>query len=761
MTTAAIEIRNARTHNLKGIDLDVPRGEFTVFTGVSGSGKSSLVFATIHTEAQRQLIETFSSFARRRLPKLSRPPVDEIRNLATPVVIDQKRLGTTMRSTVGTATGVHEYLRVLYSRLGDPQIGASFLFSFNHPEGMCPECKGLGRTIKVDDSAMYDPSRSLANGAILHPDYKPGGYLWRQIAQSGLFDMDRPLREWSECELERLLRGEQTEVRHEVAGTSVATRFEGIVLRLERYYTGKAEDEAEEGEKTAYDRFLTYATCARCGGRRLNERARSVRLGGRMLDELCAMEIVDLREVLREVDGEVARPVIAKVESILGHLVEIGVGYLSLDRAVATLSGGESQRVKTARQLDCDLTDLIYILDEPTVGLHARDTERLIDLIRSLRDRGNSVLVVEHDPDVIAAADRVIDIGPRAGAAGGEVLFSGTPAERAVSRTPTGRSLASAPPLNESPRVALGSYPVRARGIRNLVDIAVDIPTGVLVCVTGPAGSGKSTPIHEVFVKERPEAVVVDQSPVGRSSRSVPLTYLRVFDKVRKEFGRASGADPALFSFNSKGACPKCRGAGTLEVEMSFLDAVRVECDACEGRRYSDEALAYRYCGLTIAELLETTVDQARDIFAAADVRRKLETLSEVGLGYLELGQPLSELSGGEAQRLKLAGELHKQGSLYVLDEPTVGLHRSDIDTLARVLDRLIERGASVVVIEHNLDLIARADWIVDMGPGGGKDGGRVMAIGTPLDVARNPESVTGPYLREYATRRSGVKVRR
>ncbi len=751
MKKTPIEIRNARTHNLKGVNLDIPRGEFTVFTGVSGSGKSSLLFSTIHVEAQRQLVETFSSFARRRLPKLSRPPVDEIRNLATPVVIDQKRLGTTMRSTVGTATGIHEYLRVLYSRAGQPFIGPSFYFSFNHPEGMCPGCKGLGRVIRANVQMLFDPALSIRQGAILHPDYKVGGYYWRAFIRDGLFDVEKPLGKWPKAELERLLHGEKSEHTRTLAGETYTARFEGIARRLERYYTGKADEETPEEGKTVYEKYLTYGPCGDCGGTRLNERARSVKLSGKTLDELCAMEIGDLLGFVKAVPGDVAAPIVAKVTRILAHLAHIGVGYLSLDRAVATLSGGESQRVKTARQLDCDLTDLLYILDEPTVGLHARDTDRLIDLIRTLRDKGNSVLVVEHDPQVIAAADRVIDIGPGAGASGGQVLFSGPPGDLRKASTPTGAALAERRSLKKDARSPKGRWQVRADGVRNLRDVRVSIPKGVLACVTGPAGSGKSTLIHEVFAREHPEAVVVDQSPIGRSSRSVPLTYLGAFDAVRKEIGRACGADPALFSFNSRGACPKCNGAGNLEVEMSFLDAVKIECDACEGRRYSDEALSHRFHGRTISEILETTADEARGFFESPDVRRKLETLASVGLGYLELGQPLSELSGGEAQRLKLAGELHKSGGLYILDEPTVGLHRSDISTLLTLLDLLVDRGASVIVIEHNLDLVSRADWILDMGPGGGKEGGRVLAFGTPREVAASAASVTGPYLKTYA----------
>ena len=744
-----IQIRGARTHNLQGFDLDLPKNQLVAITGVSGSGKSSLVFDTLHTEAQRQWIETFSSFARRFLPKLSRPDVDDILHLAPSIVIDQASMGRTLRSTVGTATEVATYLRMLFSRLGEPRIGPSFFFSFNVPAGMCPACQGLGRQIAIDASKLIDPALSLREGAITHPYCKVGSYLWLEIARSGLFDVDRKLADYPPELLHLLLHAEKRTLAHTTAGVAHRNTFEGLAARLLRYSQNKADDEAPEDERTVYDSYLVYRDCPECAGSRLNPRARSVRLLGKTLPEFSDMELPALRDALADLHDPLAAPTLRKIRRLLGHLIDVGVGYLSLSRSVASLSGGESQRVKLARQLDCDLSGLLYVLDEPSIGLHPRDTAHLIRLLRQLRDKGNTVLVVEHDLDVIRAADHVVEIGPAAGRAGGHLCFSGPVADLSRADTPTGRALraASDPPARPR-RPWSAAFEIRDASLHNLSHLDASIPKRVLVCVTGVAGSGKSSLIHDVFAKQHPGCVLVDQQSIGRTSRSNPATWLGIFDPIRKEFAAAVGAPPALFSFNSKGACPECKGQGFLRIDMNFMDDVRVECPACQGLRYTPEALAPRHRGKNIADVLDMTAREAADFFAHRDVRRKLALLDRVGLGYLHLGQSLSTLSGGECQRLKLALELSSQGSLFILDEPTTGLHPADVDVLMRILDDLVDHGNSVVVIEHNLDVILRADWILDLGPEGGAAGGRLVAAGTPEQIALHPTSHTARHLR-------------
>ncbi len=754
-----IEVRGARTHNLKNLSVDIPKDGLVAFTGPSGAGKSSLVFDTIHTEAQRQLVETFSTFARRRLPKLSRPPVDEIRNLAVSIVVDQKPMGRTLRSTVGTATEISDYLRMLYSRFGKPFVGPSFYFSFNNPEGMCPECSGLGKRIRVDPSAFYDPRLSVREGALLHPDYKVGAYFWREFLDIGLFDPDLPLGKWKAADLERFLYTEPipVEVRHG-AGTT-KKKFEGVIRRLERYYANRAEDEAEDGEKDAYERFLRYGSCPACGGTRLNPRALSARVGGKTIAEASALELSALDGFLSGLAVPGSEALVAKMRSAAFRLVGMGAGYLSLDRAVSTLSGGESQRVKLARRLDCDLAGLLYILDEPSAGLHPADARALVPALRSLSRAGNSVLVVEHDPSLIAEADWVVEIGPAAGRKGGQLLYSGTAEGLARTEGPTARVLREraargsgkdsrrGPPPERRPWTE--SFPVRNARTNNLKDVSVDIPKGVLVGICGPAGSGKSSLIHGAFAPSRPDAVLVRQAPIGRTSRGTVASYIGAFDRMRKEFARATGAEPGLFSFNSKGACPKCGGAGFLAVEMNFLDDVRMTCDECSGARYRPEVLKLAWKDRSVADALAMTAEEAESFFESPDVRKRLAVLRDVGLDYLPLGQSLAALSGGEAQRLKLASELHKSGGVYILDEPTGGLHPADVARLIGVLDRLARRGNSVIVIEHDLDTLAACSWLIEMGPAGGREGGRVIAQGTPEDLAACPSSVTGPFLRE------------
>jgi excinuclease ABC A subunit len=746
-----IRVENARVHNLKGITLDIPRNQVVAFTGVSGSGKSSLVFDTLHTEAQRQLVETFSSFSRRYLPKLSRPDVDEIRNLSTSIVIDQRRLGRTLRSTVGTATEVYTYLRMLFSRCGDAEGLASYHFSFNVPPGWCLSCEGLGKRIRIDTDLLLDRSRSLRDGAVTHPDWKVGGFLWTELIHCGLFDPDKRVADYDRDELELLLRTEGVPVDGRAKGLHRKT-FIGLATRLEHLYGKKADDEAVDGDRTAYQRYLIYADCEACEGLRLNPRALAVRVAGKGIGELVSIELTELDRWLATIEGPVAEPLVRKMRGILSHLLTIGVGYLSLHRSVATLSGGESQRVKMARQLDCDLTGLMYILDEPSIGLHPRDIDQLVTMLRRLRGKGNSVLVVEHDPAVIVAADYVIEIGPAAGRDGGELCFEGTQEAfmRSDSLTASLIRAASAPTDLAAPprRPWTQAWSIRGASIHNLAGVDVDIPRQVLVCVTGVAGSGKSTLIHDVFVPAIGSAVVVDQTPIGRTSRSNPATYLGMFDEIRRLFARETGRPASLFSFNSDGACPTCKGQGSIGVEMNFLDAVRIECSDCEGRRYRPEVLALRWAGFGIDHVLGLTAREALDVFATEKkIRPALELLDRVGLGYVTLGQPLSTLSGGECQRLKLATELGRTGNIYVLDEPTTGLHLSDIDRLMTIVEQLVDDGNSVIVIEHNLQVIARADWVIDLGPEGGSRGGRILAAGTPEDVAACGESHTARYL--------------
>ena len=811
-----IEIRGARTHNLKGLDVDVPKHRLVAFTGVSGSGKSSLVFDTICTEAQRQLVETFSTYARRRLPQLTRPPVDAIRNISPCIVIDQKRLGASSRSTVGTVTEVYTYLRMLFSRCGRPFLGWSHRFSFNHPDGMCPACKGLGKRVRIDTDRLLDLDRSIEEGAIRHPSFDIGKWYWREIVQSRVVPPDKPLRQFTAAERERLLWADGLVIEKVHQGTTYERPFDGVARKLERLHVDKSEDQIPKLAREAYRRLFTEGTCPDCGGARLNAAALAVELaGGWTVGRLVECELTELDRVLADLvardDYEPIRDVVAtlvaRMRGTLRHLIDIGVGYLSLNRGVPTLSGGESQRVKMARQLDCDLVDLIYILDEPTVGLHPRDIDHLLAMLRRLRDQGNSVLVVEHDPAVIRAADWVVDVGPGPGDGEGELVFSGGLEDllRGGGATSSALRNGAAPP-RRGRRPFRDTLLVENASANNLRNVTVRIPKGVLTCVTGVAGSGKSSLVAELVETLRParggngngdddggrgrghgdvrarradgrrdEAVVIDQRPIGRSSRSNPVTYIGVFDAIRKAFAAANGVSPALFSFNAKGSCPECKGRGYLEVELSFLDDVRLECKVCEGKRYREEVLELTCHGRSIHDVLEMTVDDALDFFGSvgvddrkgqgAAIRRGLQLLADVGVGYLRLGQPVSTLSGGEAQRLKLATELTRSGNVYVMDEPTTGLHPADIERLLGIVDRLIGGGNTVVVIEHNLDVIAAADWIVDLGPEGGKNGGAIVAEGTPEAVAaQHATSHTGRYLQDrlgLQTTRSEKKARR
>ena len=749
MEKSPVIIRNAHTHNLKNITVEIPRNQVVVFTGVSGSGKSSLVFNTLYTESQRQLIETFSSFARARMPKLSKPPVDEIRNISTAIVIDQKRMGTTLRSTVGTATELYTYLRLLFSRCGDQWIGPSFVFGFNHPSGMCPHCKGLGKQIRVDVTMLLDREKTIREGAIDHPDHKVGGWNWREMVAAELFDVDKKIRDFTEQELQDFLYARAIPIEKKHGAGIYSKNFDGIARKLERIYLNKAQEELSEERKDAYQRYFRYADCEECGGSRINDKARSVKVNGRTLPELVDMEFIDLYDFLGTIEGDIAQPMVQKMRQILSHLIEIGVGYLSLNRSVATLSGGESQRVKMARQLDCDLVDMMYIMDEPSIGLHPRDISKLIEMLFRLKEKGNSVYVVEHDPAVIRHAEHIIDIGPGAGSQGGEIIYSGSYEGLRQSKGLTAEYLNRTGVDSFRRREWHDSIAIRNASVHNLKHVSVGIPKAVFTCITGVAGSGKSSLVHEVFVRENPDAIVIDQSPVGKSSRSNPATYIGVFDLIRKEFGRVTNSSPSLFSFNSAGACPKCKGLGEISYEMSFMDEVKVVCDECNGKRYTEAVLQLKYREKTIDDILHTTIAELPGFFRDKEINHKLGVLSDVGLGYLELGQPLSTLSGGECQRIKLASELHKKGNIYVMDEPTTGLHMADIEKLMTIIEKLVDAGNTVLVIEHNLDVVKRADWVIDLGPGGGRHGGEVLFEGTPEALTTCDKSHTGVYLKE------------
>lgn len=747
--TSKIIIKNARTHNLKNISLEIPKNKLVVFTGVSGSGKSSLVFDTIYTEAQRQLIETFSSFARARMPKLSKPDVDEIKNISTAIVIDQKRMGTTLRSTVGTATELYTYLRLLFSRCGDTFIGPSFVFGFNHPLGMCPNCKGLGKQIKVDINLVIDKEKTIREGAIQHPDYKVDGWNWREFMAMNLFDVEKKIKDFSEKELDDFLYAKAIPVVKAHGAGTYQKNFEGIIRKLERIYVGKAKSELSGGRKNAYEKYFIYSDCDSCNGSRINEKARSVKVNNKTIPELVNIEFTDLDKYLSAISGDIAKPMVSKMRQILSHLIEIGVGYLSLNRPVATLSGGESQRVKMARQLDCDLVDLMYILDEPSIGLHPRDNNKLIKMLKKLKDKGNSVFIVEHDPDIIKCAEHIIDIGPRAGALGGKIVYSGTIDGLKKSKGLTGKYLNTRINIHGERKKWHDYIEIKNANLHNLKNISVKIPKNVLTCITGVAGSGKSSLINDIFLENHKEAIIIDQSPVGKNSRSNPATYVGIFDLIRKEFAKETNSDQSLFSFNSKGACPKCKGLGTISYEMSFLDEVKIICDECQGKRYTDKVLTLIYNGKNIYDVLNTTILELKTFFKNPEINRKLQILCDVGLEYLEIGQSLSTLSGGEAQRIKLATELHKKGNIYVMDEPTTGLHMADIEKLLLIIKNLVNNNNTVIVIEHNLDIIKHADWIIDLGPEGGLRGGEILFEGTPEEIIKCEKSYTGKYLKK------------
>jgi excinuclease UvrABC ATPase subunit len=775
-----ISVHGARENNLKDISVEIPKRRLTVFTGVSGSGKSSLVFDTIAAESQRLINETYSAFVQGFMPNLARPDVDVLEGLTTAIVVDQERMGVNARSTVGTATDANAMLRILFSRLGQPQIGSPNAFSFNVPSirasgtitvergagktvrktftrtgGMCPRCEGLGRVSDIDLAQLFDDSKSLAEGAITIPGYTVDGF-WtvRPFIESGFLDPNKPVRRYTKKEMNDFLHHEPTRVK--VNGVNVT--YEGLIPKIEKSFLSKDRESLQPHIRAFVDRAVTFASCPECSGTRLSEAARSSRIGKLSIADACAMQISDLAEWAGRLDEPSMAPLLVALLRTLRSFVEVGLGYLSLDRASGSLSGGEAQRIKILH-LGSSLTDVTYVFDEPTTGLHPHDIQRMNDLLLRLRDRGNTVLVVEHEPETIAIADHVVDLGPGAGAAGGTVCFEGTVEGLRASGTLTGRHLDDRASLKEAVRTPTGKLEIRGATKHNLRNVDVDIPLGVLVVVTGVAGSGKSSLVHG-SIPAGADVVSIDQGAIRGSRRSNPATYTGLLDPVRKAFAKANGVDAALFSANSEGACPTCSGSGVIYTDLAMMAGVASICEDCEGKRYQPSVLEYHLGGRDISEVLAMSVSEAREFFGSGEARTPAahtiaERLAEVGLGYLGLGQPFTTLSGGERQRLKLATHMADKGGVYVLDEPTTGLHLADVEHLLGLLDRLVDSGKSVIVIEHHQAVMAHADWIIDLGPGAGHDGGRVVYEGTPADLVAARPTLTGEHLASYVGART------
>lgn len=743
-----IEIRGARENNLKDISLTIPKRKITIFTGVSGSGKSSIVFDTIATEAQRLLNENFSMFVRNFLPRYPQPDADAIENLSMAVVVDQKRLGGGSHSTVGTITDIFTVLRLLFSRAGKPYVGNYNLFSFNDPQGMCPECNGMGRKVGLDLEKALDTSLSIKQGALLLPEYQIDTWGWNITVQTGLFNVNKKLKDYSKAEMNTLLYSEPHKVKSKIAGKDINLTFEGIATRFYNKYILRDVKTMSERTQKQIEPFISMGPCPACKGARLNQAVLKSKINGHNIAEMSAMEISELIKTVKSIKEPAAKSVVDTLAQRLQYLIDIGLEYLSLNRETSTLSGGESQRIKMVKHLSGSLVDVMYIFDEPSVGLHPRDVHRLNELLVKLRDKGNTVLVVEHDPDVIKGADHVVDVGPLAGSGGGNIVYKGDFAGLLKSNTLTGKHMQRTLPVKEKVRTPTGKLAISKAKVNNLQNVSVNIPTGVLTVVTGVAGSGKSSLINEVFVRQHPEAIVIDQSAVGANSRSNPATYTGILDDIRKVFAVTNKVSPSLFSFNSAGACPNCQGLGVTYTNLAFLDEVKLPCEVCGGKRFKDEVLAYKFKGKDISEVLHMTVEQALRHFDIKEIAARLQAMYDVGLTYLTLGQPLSTLSGGECQRIKLATELHKNGSIYVMDEPTTGLHMSDVGNLLGIINKLVDTGNTVIVIEHNIDVVKNADWIIDMGPEGGNKGGKVVFEGTPREIMKAKGTLTGEYLR-------------
>ena len=771
-----IRVEGARVNNLKGVSVEIPKRRLTAFTGVSGSGKSSLVFDTIAAESQRMINETYPAFVQGFMPTLDRPDVDTLDGLTTSIIVSQERLGANVRSTVGTVTDANALLRVLFSRLGDPPIGSPQAYSFNVPSatgggavtvqrgdktiaqkasfsvvgGMCPRCEGIGHISDVDLTAVYDATKSLSDGALLVPGYSMDGWYGRIFAGSGFFDMDKPIAKFTKRELHDLLYKEPTKIK--AGGINVT--YEGVLTKIGKSMLSRDPDELQPHVRAFVQRAATSKTCPDCDGTRLTAGARASKIAGLSIADACALQISDLAAWVAALDEPSVAPLLASLRHLFDAFVEIGLGYLSLDRASGTLSGGEAQRIKMIRHLGSALTDVTYVFDEPTIGLHPHDIDRMNALLLRLRDKGNTVLVVEHKPEAIAIADHVVDLGPAAGSAGGEIVFQGTVAGLRASGTLTGRHLDDRARLKEEVRTPSGALEIRGAALHNLRDVDVDIPLGVLVVLTGVAGSGKSSLIAGL-VEKRNGVVVIDQGAIKGSRRSNPATWTGVLEPIRKAFAKANGVKPALFSANSAGACPTCNGAGVIFTELGFMDTVTTTCEVCDGKGFQAAVLEYKLGGRDIHEVLTMPVTDARAFFADGEARtpaaaKVLQRLVDVGLGYLTLGQPLTTLSGGERQRLKLAARMGEAGDIYVLDEPTTGLHLADVAQLLALLDQLVDSGKTVIVIEHHQAVMAHADWIIDLGPGAGHDGGRVVFEGTPADLVAEASTLTGEHLKAY-----------
>lgn len=770
-----IRVLGARENNLKDVSIEIPKRRLTVFTGVSGSGKSSLVFNTIAAESQRLINETYSAFVQGFMPTLARPEVDVLEGLTTAIIVDQQRMGADPRSTVGTATDANAMLRILFSRLGTPHIGPPSAYAFNVPSvrasgaitvergdkktvkatfnrtgGMCPRCEGRGTVSDIDLTQLYDDAKSLNEGAITIPGYGSDGWNMRLYKESGFVDPDKPIRKYTKKELHDFLHHEAT--RMKIAGINMT--YEGLIPRVQKSMLSKDKEAMQPHIRAFVDRAVTFATCPECDGTRLSEGARASKIKRISIADACAMQISDLADWVRGLQEPSVAPLLTALQHTLDSFVEIGLGYLALDRPAGTLSGGEAQRVKMIRHLGSSLTDVTYVFDEPTAGLHPHDIQRMNELLLRLRDKGNTVLVVEHKPETIAIADHVVDLGPGAGTGGGSVCFEGTVEGLRTGDTVTGRHFDDRATVKESPREPTGTLEIRGASANNLRDVDVDVPLGVLVVVTGVAGSGKSSLVHG-SIPAGEGVVSVDQSPIRGSRRSNPATYTGLLDPIRKAFAKVNGVKPALFSANSEGACPTCNGAGVIYTDLAMMAGVASPCEDCEGKRYQPSVLEYHLGGRDISEVLAMSVDEAEEFFGAGEAatpaaQRILTRLSDVGLGYLTLGQPLTTLSGGERQRLKLATHMADKGGVYVLDEPTTGLHLADVEQLLALLDRLVDSGKSVIVVEHHQAVMAHADWIIDLGPGAGHDGGRLVFEGTPADLVAARSTLTGEHLAAY-----------
>ena len=739
-----IEIVGAHANNLKNISLKIPKKKITIFTGVSGSGKSSIVFETIAQEAGRQLNETFSKFVQIYLPKYGRPEVEAIENLSLAIIVDQKRIGGNSRSTLGTITDINPLLRLLFSRIGQPHIGPSSYFSFNDPHGMCKTCEGIGRIVTLDLDKTLDMEKSLNEGAILLPGYKPGSWQWKMYAATGFFDCDKKIKDYSEEEYNQLVYCKPVKINSVMDG--INTTYAGLVERFIMQNI-KTEFEKSEASKEKIAPFTTQEECHDCGGKRYNDSILSSKIMGYSIADLTAMQVDELLEVVQKINDNNIKPVINNLTGRLNDLIQIGLDYVSLDRETSTLSGGESQRVKMVKHLTSSLTDAMYIFDEPSIGLHPRDVHRLNELLVKLRDKGNTVIVVEHDPDVIKIADHIVDMGPKAGLNGGRIMFEGNYPDLLMAKTLTSEYIGKSMPIKSKPRTSNEFYETKKSSLHNLKNVSLRIPKGVFTVVTGVAGSGKSTLVGGVFAKEYKDAIIIDQTAVSTNLRSNPATFTGIMDEMRKLFAAENKVSAGLFSYNSEGACEACKGRGYIETDLSFMDSVETLCEDCGGKRYKQEVLEYKYNDKSIVEVLDMTIAEAVEFFMQKEIKNKLKHIVDVGLHYMTLGQPLDTLSGGECQRLKLAKELSKKGNIYIMDEPTTGLHMSDIAGILTLIAHLVDKGNTVIVIEHNLDVIRNADWIIDVGVEGGSKGGQILFEGTPADLRNCKDSITAKYI--------------